>query len=98
MTSQATWLQYTLRIILVMDSLQLPNVQVSNPLQLLQFGLDLCFFLQKHEASLVLLSPGRTLTLFTNKSQNPDVRQPRYLFQMNDSQFENLLLLVILRQ
>lgn len=39
---------YVLRIVLIVDSLQFPNVQVSNTLQMLQFCLNLCFFLHKN--------------------------------------------------
>lgn len=56
-----------LRIIFVMDSLQLPNVQVSNALQMLQLCLDLCFFLHKtRHKSLNFLNPCWNLPLEKN--------------------------------
>lgn len=56
-----------LRIIFIVDSLQFPNVQVSNTLQMLQFCLDLCFFLHKtRKKSLDSLNPCWNLTSGTN--------------------------------
>lgn len=50
---QGTCIMYTavgwcvLRVVFIVDSLQFPNVQVSDALQVLKFCLDLCFLLQE---------------------------------------------------
>lgn len=51
-----------LRVVFIVDSLQFPNVQVSDTLQMLKFCLDLCFLLQESNINRNLPPPSVTVT------------------------------------
>lgn len=57
-----------LRVVFIVDSLQLPNVQVSDALQMLEFRLDLCFLLHRSTESYHL---PKLLLNFIGSSANP---------------------------
>lgn len=51
-----------LRVVFIVDSLQFPNVQVSDALQVLKFCLDLCFLLQESNINCNIPPPSVTVT------------------------------------
>lgn len=86
-----------LRVVFIVDSLQLPNVQVSDALQMFKFCLDLCFLLHGSTESCDL--PQTFAEPHRQQGKHSFHQEVSwYLFQMTNAKFEDLLLLVIFRQ